>query len=113
MGFRELVGLTQDACERTFGEAITWRTSAGVDVTTTPAGELLLGVFRDQFTPVEVGMEVEISTVAPQLDVKLADLPEAPQRHGVVIVRGATYRIVEEQPDGEGMTKLLLHKVSA
>ncbi|MEM7308899.1 MAG: hypothetical protein AAF682_19610 [Planctomycetota bacterium] len=101
----------------TFGDEtdVTWITSAGSQVTTTPAGESLRGIFRDAWADVDVGLEVGVRDVQPTLDVRLAHLPEEPRERGRLVVNtlaGPThFEIVDAQPDGEGMTKLVLHRV--
>jgi len=67
---------------------------------------LIRGVFRDAHTEIEVGHEVAISAIAPRLGVMISDLPYFPPLEGdrVFVARlNLRWRIVDHQPDGEGL----------
>jgi len=67
---------------------------------------LIRGVFRDAHTEIEVGQEVLISAVSPRIGVKISDLPYFPplENDRILIARlNLRWRIVDHQPDGEGL----------
>lgn len=92
------------AAMSSFGELVTLR----------PAKEFqqdLLGVFRAAHAQVDLGAG-GISTVNPELSLRLADVLGPPPRQGEdVLVRGKRYRIDDTQPDGEGGVKLKLKRL--
>jgi len=54
-----------------------------------------------------------ISTVAPVATIRDADLSRAPIKGDCCRIKGRHYRIDDAQPDGSGMTKCLLTRLSA
>ena len=110
MGFSEQVGLLQDHAKRVFGKPglVRWKPAVG-------AAANIDGIFRDAHTGVELEAgEANVSTVAPILAIKRADIAADPVLRAdqvEVPVGGVLYLVVDAQPDGEGMVDLHLHKV--
>lgn len=92
------------AAMSTFGETVTLR----------PGKEFhqeLRAIFRAAHAQVDLG-QGGISTVEPELDVRIADVRDHPPKQGEeVIVRGLRYRISDTQPDGEGGLKCKLKRL--
>lgn len=109
MGWRDLVANVQNTSARTFPEPVLY----------TPEGltEIAInGIFREPHVATDLSNAVEVSSEQPTLDVVLADLPQDPSSKPnslgdrVVISRlSSRYRVIDVQPDGEGMAKLFLH----
>lgn len=110
MGWAEQVGNVQDHATRTFGERgvglVRWKPAAG--------GEYLVrGIFRAPHIALDGELEAGISETEPRLGVKIEDLPAEPLKDDLVEVPdgGTEYRVIDVQPDGEGMADLILHEV--
>lgn len=87
----------------------------GESVTYTPAGEspvVIDAPFDEAFELVEMSAGVPISSVAPMLFVRLADLPVAPSKGDQVVARSVTYDVIDVQPDGQAGAECILHQVS-
>jgi hypothetical protein len=56
--------------------------------------------------------EASVQTVAPTLDVRLADLPTPPVEDMLVSINGVAHRIAGFEPDSEGGALLILEEVS-
>lgn len=70
------------------------------------------GIFRAQHADVDLG-NGSISTVAPELDLRLADVRDPPLHEGDrVIVRGLLYRLEAPRPDGEGGVSFNLKRLT-
>lgn len=104
MGFHELYknGVLA-ACQRVFGEPITWKPKAGGEYPTT-------GIFNEIYQSVDPDTGAIVQSYRPNLGVRLQDIPAEPVAGDKVVVRSVTYRVQECQPDGEGNLHLLLHK---
>jgi hypothetical protein len=90
-----------------------FKSALGEAITYTPAGgdaEALTGIFTaDFYAPVEGG-EVQVESAAPAVSLPSADVPAAAQGDAVTV--GETdYKVVSVQPDGMGMTALILREV--
>lgn len=68
----------------------------------------LRGIWNGVAELVDVGNEARVSTTAPILDIRLSDLPGLPKDGDLVEVLGKTYRVIDAQPDGQGMVRLIL-----
>ena len=77
------------------------------------AGVAIRGIFRDAATDVVVELRVDAAMVAPVFDVLEADLPVGAHANEDDTVEltdhgGATYRVRDFEPDGEGILRLVL-----
>jgi hypothetical protein len=71
----------------------------------------VLGIFRAQHAQVDLG-QGGISTVDPELDVRMSDVRGPALRQGdEVLVRAIRYRIDDTHPDGEGGLKMKLKRM--
>ena len=110
MGWRSMLSNLQGAATRTFPEPVLY----------TPEGlsELAItGIFREAFVGIDLGVESEVASLQPTLDVRLSDLPALPSSKPgglgdrlVVVRTGTRYRVANSQEDGEGMATLFLHE---
>jgi hypothetical protein len=72
----------------------------------------LTGVFDEAHHLMETSANsAPVSTIAPVLGVRLADLPVPPLQGDVIVVAGISYKIAVPQPDGQGGSKLILEAV--
>jgi hypothetical protein len=89
-----------------------FQSALGEAITYTPAGgdaETLSGVFtQDYYAPVEGG-EVRVESASPAVSLPSSDVPSAAQGDAVN-VDGTDYKVVTVQPDGMGMTALILRE---
>lgn len=68
-------------------------------------------IFRDAHEEQDLSpLEDAVSSRAPEIDFRLADLPVAPVQGAYVYVprKAQWYTVADVQPDGEGMVKLPL-----
>tara|TARA_R110002074_G_scaffold253081_2_gene425070 strand:- start:16479 stop:16814 length:336 start_codon:yes stop_codon:yes gene_type:complete len=66
------------------------------------------GVFDAAHELVEMGGEGPVSTTGPVLGIRLSEFTVPPVEANEVVIDGATYRINDVQPDGQGGAKLML-----
>jgi hypothetical protein len=99
--WEDLADLANVAVRDAFGEEVVYTPVGGSPVA-------LTAPFDAAHEVLEVGGEVPVSTVRPVLDVRLADLPAAPQKKDEVRVRGVDYVVDIVQPGGHGTAKLVL-----
>ena len=64
--------------------------------------------FDSAFDVVDVEGDVEVSTTAPVIDIRLADLPQDPQLEDRVTIETVEYAVEEMQPGGHCSMKLRL-----
>lgn len=73
-------------------------------------GRALMGIFTDAFERLDVGA-IGMSSVQPALTVPTADVPDLVE--GLPLeVAGKRYTVAEHQPDGTGVSLLLLERVA-
>lgn len=89
---------------RTFGETVVYTPQL-------KAPREIRAIFNAEFQGVDPNIGVGIGSVAPVIDVRLADISETPSPGDRVCIRGDHYRVVEMQPDGQGAARLLLQKL--
>lgn len=83
------------------------------NATVTLDGSAVEAIFDGSYST--LGVNGEAAQTLPQITVADADVPANPVDKPVVISTGAgagTYRVVESQPDGAGLTILLLERTS-
>lgn len=68
----------------------------------------LRGIWNGAAELIDVGNEARMSGTAPILDIRLSDLPATPEDGDRVEVLGRNFRVIDAQPDGHGMVRLIL-----
>ena len=68
-------------------------------------------VFDSAHIEVDPTTGVAISSLSPMIGIRLSDLPAAPTKSDIVTVRGIQYRVVDDQPDGQGGTSMVLKRL--
>ncbi len=93
-----LVGALNSAVLSAFASEVTYMPQSGVSV-------LLRGIF-------EATRQTQESSpgVFAVLFLRLADLPQPPQRGDAVVIGDATYKVFEIEADGQGGVTLGLHE---
>ena len=69
------------------------------------------GIFDNEFIAVDPAAGVPVDSSVPILHVRLADLPVPPSQGDRVEIGDCVYRVISNQPDGQGASVLLLHKI--
>lgn len=104
MAWRDQVDAVLETCVDTFGEPATYTPSGGSPVE-------VLGIYDDLYEAVDPQTGAIITSTQPVLGIKDDHLPDPPQQDDTVTVRGVTYRVKEVQTDGQGGSKLFLHRL--
>lgn len=84
----------------------------GVAATYTPAGGVastVNGIFDNEYIAVEAGGEVAVALQEPRFHCRTADVASAAEGDAIVI-NAVNYTIRIVQPDGTGMTMLVLEE---
>lgn len=105
MSWLETCGLVLGNCLTTFGE----------DVVYTPQGQPavnMTGIFDELYEGVDPNTNAIITSRQPILGIRDSDLGLTPRQDDQVLVRGILYRVKEVETDGQGGSRLYLHKVS-
>lgn len=88
---------------RHFGEPVTFTPQGG-------AAASVSGIFDATTEAIDLDTGMPVRRARPQLGVRLADLPSAPEEGDQVQVRGIDYVVVDVDEDGQGGAKLLLQR---
>lgn len=104
MSWLEQTGAVLDSCMGAFGEDIEYTPSGGSPVST-------VGIFDNEYQAIDPNTGAIVTSTGPILGVKNENLPQAPREEDTVAVRGQQYRVIQVQTDGQGGSKLLLHKI--
>ncbi len=105
--WNDMIASVQEHAERTFGEPLSYTATDGSVATGIP------GIFRDEHAAQDLGLEVDVDSIQPTVDVRRSDLPARPRRGDLVVLdsRPTTpYRVERHESDGEGIFKLFLHE---
>ncbi len=94
------------ACQRVFGEPVVFKLANGTE-------HQVSGIFNQMYQSVDPNTNAIVQSHQPNIGVRRQDLPSKPTRSDFFIVRGITYRVVEDQQDGEGDLHILLHRHTA
>jgi len=70
----------------------------------------LEGIFQDAHEVVLSGDTIGASTVMPALTVATSQLPTTAAEGDDLEIRGINYRVADLQPDGSGMTRVILER---
>ena len=92
-------------CEETFGEIVVY----------TPQGQdsiSLNGIYDDLYEAVDPNSNTIITSDQPILGIRNSDLGVTPHQGDAVTVRGENFTVKEVQTDGQGGSKLFLHRAS-
>ncbi|OGQ23515.1 MAG: hypothetical protein A3I05_01095 [Deltaproteobacteria bacterium RIFCSPLOWO2_02_FULL_44_10] len=104
MTWLETTGFVLGHCLTTFGEDITYTPKGGAPV-------VMIGIFDDFYESVDPNTGAIITSQQPIVGIRDLDLGQTPRQDDRVFVRGILYRVKEVQTDGQGGSKLYLHKV--
>jgi hypothetical protein len=94
-----------DKCLATFGEEVLY-TSEGLSPITIQA------IFDNEFQQVDPQTGAVVISTQPVIGIKYDQLPQKPKSGDRVRIRYIDYRVIEDQPDGQAGSRLLLHKIS-
>jgi hypothetical protein len=103
-GWDDLAAMAGVAARDAFGTAVLYRPEGGDPVTIT-------AIFHAEHGEAGLAGGVPVTTIAPVLDVWLADLAAEPEEGDTLTVAGGDYRVVDIRADGIGGAKLILHRV--
>lgn len=101
MGWAEKLAALQGIAVRTFPEAVTYEPVGGSPVA-------IQGIYREAYTGVDLGLQAQILSEQPTLDVQLSDLGGSFDADDRFVIRGLRRILAEHQEDGEGMVKFFL-----
>ena len=68
------------------------------------------GIFDAASAAIEVGLEVSISSTSPQFHCRTSDLTNGGKQRDTFVISGVTYKAKDVQPDGTGMTVVMLER---
>ncbi len=105
MSWLGTTGLMLGNCLQSFGEEIIYTPKNKPAVTIT-------GIFDDLYESVDPNTGAIITSQQPIVGIRDADVGQTPRQEDRVFVRGILYRVKEVQTDGQGGSKLYLHRVS-
>jgi hypothetical protein len=86
-----------------FAEAVTYEDLDGVSYA-------LKGIFDHEFQAVDVESGAEITSTQPVLWTQTSKLRKEPRTNDIVIIRGIRFKVVDNQPDGTGVSMLFLNR---
>lgn len=101
MGWAEKMAALQGTAIRTFQEAVTYEPVGGGSFS-------IQGIFREAFVGVDLGLQQQVASEAPTLDLQISDMGGAFDKDDRYVVRGKRYKAHDHDEDGEGMVKLFL-----
>lgn len=108
MSWTDLVNGMNRCCQNAFSE------KEGVIYIRNNGDQLSIqGIFDANFISVDPDTGATISSTTPVLAIIANDLPVSPDEGDKVVIRGVTYKVMETQPDSEGMIKLILHRAAS
>jgi hypothetical protein len=104
MSFKGLVGGMLDCIIPTFGETVKYFHKNGGSVT-------ISAVFDRRYEAIDPNSEAIVSSNAPQIGVKDADLLKKPLKGDRVVVKATNEEFIvqDTREDGQGHTKLFLY----
>jgi hypothetical protein len=103
MSFKDKVGDLLTKAVNVFGEDVKYRSKSGGSVK-------IRGVFDHTFEFVDPNTNTVVSSNAPRLGIKLADLPFKPLQGDTVQIGSTLYKVVDALEDGQGGASLHLNK---
>lgn len=105
MSWLETCGVVLGHCLTSFGEDIVYRpkNQAAVNMT---------GIFDELYEAVDPNTNAIVTSRQPILGIRDSDLGKTPRQDDQVFVRGILYRVKEVESDGQGGSRLYLHRIS-
>lgn len=103
MSFEDISSLILQVATNCLGEAVSY-TAAGHAAVSIKA--IYDGIYED----VDPNTGAIIVSKTPTIGVKDSDLPAGPSKGDLCTVRSVNYKVVKVEPDGQGGSKLILHK---
>lgn len=67
------------------------------------------GIFDEGYQAVEIGGEVAVANVSPQFSTQSSEVSSA-SKGDAIVCNSVTYTVVNVQPDGTGVTTLILER---
>lgn len=106
MSWERSIGLLNKACINAFAgrKVILYKHSTGEEYQ-------IKGIFDRNFSSVDPDSGAIIISNNPILSITEKDLIKLPDEGDSVSIGGVNYRILEAQPDSEGMSKLILREL--
>lgn len=95
-------------CVRVFGDGVDQ--VAYTHALAVPLAYTLDGIFEATTEEVDLDTGATILSNKPQVSFALADMQSLPVVGDTCVIRGATYRVIEPNFDGQGTVTLRLHK---
>lgn len=105
MNWPEITDSVLEVCESVFGEPVVY-TPQGLD----PIN--ISGIYDDLYEAVDPNTNTIITSDQPVLGIRNAELGVTPRQGDQVNVRNTDFTVKEVQTDGQGGSKLFLHRVS-
>ena len=102
MAWTDRVRRVLGSCLGSFGEDVTYTPSGG-------APDVISGIYNSVHEAIDE-QGVVVSTVHPNLGIRLSDLAAEPGPEDTVVIRGNTFEVTSVAEDGEGGATLLLEK---
>jgi hypothetical protein len=103
MPWSDLADSVIQTCMGTFGQSVVYIYAAGSSIT-------INGIFDAAHKSVSMKDGLQFSSVHPTLGVRLADFTTPPITGDSLVIDGTTYYVVDQEPDGSGMTNLILQE---
>lgn len=66
------------------------------------------GIFEREFAQADLLSGIQLDRTGPMIDVVLIDLPQKPLQGDFIEYDGEVFTVASEQPDGRGMSTLML-----
>lgn len=104
MSFRNKISGLLGAAMRCLGEPVVYSAQGYPSV---EIGAVYDGIFEE----LDPNTGALIVSQKPSIGVKDSDLPAAPLKGDTLTVLGRNFKVIEVMPDGQGGSKLMLHKV--
>ncbi|MBF0141095.1 MAG: hypothetical protein HQL74_12555 [Magnetococcales bacterium] len=101
-----------DACVDTFGVPSVYTPSLDrIDLGGVPVD--INGIFDESSVDYRLDDQLHLDAVLPRpvFDLKISDLGFNPMADDSITIGGKNFRVLEVQPDGKGMAKLLLKRI--
>ncbi len=105
MSFRDMAGGLLGVATRRLGEPVVY-SCAGHDAVNITA------VYDGLFEEIDPNTGAVVVSSKPTIGVRDSDLPTTPAIGDTLTIGAQGYKVIEAQADGQGGSKLLLHKTS-
>lgn len=103
MSWSNLTDGVMRAATQAFGEVVVYTPSGG-------SAFEIDGIFRSQFSTIDVDSGFEVLTETPNLGIRNNDFTTPPAQGDTLVVNGTTYTVQTVHKDGDSGSILLLHE---